>query len=140
CQRRHLAEQTSCRARLAYLGFRYGQAEQRPKLALNQADLGRRLEPSTVEVARAVEITQAVRGPAQIVVRPRPTVEIAARLADRQALFEELGGALELTLDHQLVAEVVQRDREQPRVTTATADLHRLLQGREGLLAIAPSA
>ena len=136
----HAAEQTSLRAGFADLGFHHGQAEQRPELTLDQPDLGRRLEPTFVEVARAVEVAEAVRCPAQIVVRPCAPVEVAARLADRQALLEELDRPLVLALAHQLVAEVVQRDREQPLVTPATADRHRLLEQRECLVAITPSA
>ena len=84
------AEQASSHAGVAGLGFHRGEAEQRPELGLDQPDLGRRLEPAVVEVARAVEVTEAVRRPAEVVVRPRPSVEVAARLADRQALLEEL--------------------------------------------------
>ena len=74
--------------------------------------------------------------PAQVAVRPCPPVEIAARFADRQALLEQLGGALVLALAHELVAEVVQRDREQPLVTAATAECQRFLQQRVRLVVI----
>ena len=81
-----------------------------------------------------------MRCPAQVAVGPSPPVEVAAGLADRQALLEELDRALVLALAHQLVAEVVQRDREQPMVATAPADRDRLLEQRECLIAITPSA
>ena len=79
---------------VACLGLDRGQAEQRPELALDQSDLGRGLEPAVVEDARAVEVAEAMRCHAEVVVRPRAPVEVAACLADRQALLEELDRAL----------------------------------------------
>ena len=95
---------------------------------------------SVEERGGAVEVTKAESGPAQVVVRPCASIEVAACLTDGETLFEELDGALVLALAHEQVPEVVQRDREQPLFTSAAADLQRLLEQRTSLVVVTPPA
>ena len=94
----HSAQQTSPRTGVAGLGFQLGEAEERPELHLDEPDLRRGRQPAAEEVARAGKVTEALRCKAEVAERPRAPVEVAARLADCQALFEELGGALVVAL------------------------------------------
>ena len=109
------------------------------ELGLDQPDLGRSRQPAAVEVARAGEVAEALARKAEVDERPRAPVKVAARLTDRQALLEERERRARCRPHSGQVAEVVQREREQPGSSPPRPSANDSSYSAQGLVAIPPT-
>ena len=94
---------------------------------IHEPDLHRGSQPLAVSLTRAVAVAQLEAHVAKVVELTGTPLEVAQRLADRQALLEELFGACMVPLAAVQSAEVVGHDREEPVITHDPSELERLL-------------
>jgi hypothetical protein len=113
-----------------------GDTPQRVELDVGEPDLGSSGQSGAVELVRANDVAKRAPRMAEVDELPCTSVKVAARLADRKALLEQLDRTLVVSLAQVDAAEVVQGGGEQPAVIHAWGEHQRLLVQRAGLVAI----
>src|SRR5207244_7299053 len=103
----HPAEQPGRGDAVAGLGLVGRETRHCAELDVDEADLRRGGQPSAVVLAGAGEVAQSAHRVTAVCALPCASVEVAARLADRKALLEQLDRALVLPLAQVQAAEVV---------------------------------